>query len=196
MILQLSLLLVLVGIVFGDGGDSPSSSHYDDLIKKRVYMDISIGGQAKGRIKIGLFEDDVPKTVANFIALAQKSKPDGYKGSSFHRIIKGFMAQGGDFTSGDGMGGKSIYGEKFEDENFDLKHLGPGFLSMANNGKNSNGSQFFITFKRTEWLDGKHVVFGRVIDGFDVVTAMENVSTTNDKPNEDVVITDMGLIED
>jgi len=177
-------------------GDS-TTPNYDDKVTKRAYLDISIGGVHKGRIKIGLFGGVVPKTVENFLELAKKSKPEGYKGSTFHRIIKGFMMQGGDFTNGDGTGGKSIYGEKFPDENFDLKHLGAGFLSMANSGTDTNGSQFFITFAKTEWLDGKHVVFGKVIDGYDVVDAVEKLSTNaQSKPDQEVMIEDSGELNE
>ncbi|PNY28406.1 Peptidyl-prolyl cis-trans isomerase D [Tolypocladium capitatum] len=169
-------------------------------IRPRVFFDVTIGGKAAGRITMELYSDLVPKTVENFRCLCtgekgmgKAGKPLHYKGSVFHRVIKQFMIQGGDFTAGDGTGGESIYGAKFEDETFPQKHERPFLLSMANAGPNTNGSQFFVTTVATPHLDGKHVVFGEVLNGKSIVRQIENLQTqSGDKPAKDAVIADCG----
>jgi len=161
-----------------------------------VFFDVAINSKPSGRIVFQLFDETVPKTTRNFRELATGQHGFGYGGSHFHRVIPGFMAQGGDFTNHNGTGGKSIYGPKFADENFDLKHTEPFLLSMANAGKNTNGSQFFITTAQTPWLDGRHVVFGKVVEGDDVVKAIEGHGTESGEPKVKITITSSGTVDE
>jgi len=176
-------------------------THREAMAPAKVFFDMTIGGAPAGRVEMELFTDDVPKTAENFRALCtgekgvgKSGKPLHFKGSSFHRVIPNFMCQGGDFTKGNGTGGESIYGEKFPDENFKFKHLEPGTLSMANAGPNTNGSQFFICTVATPWLDGKHVVFGKVVQGMDVIKKIEAVGSQTGKTSQPVVVADSGQI--
>jgi len=201
-----------MGILFslfsgGDAGPIPDADPAVDTAYKVplgepasqnlvAWFDMEIGGKAIGRIEMELKMDVVPKTAENFRALCTGEKGFGYKGSPFHRVIPSFMCQGGDFTRQNGTGGKSIYGEKFADENFTLKHMGPGILSMANCGPGTNGSQFFLCTTATPHLDGKHVVFGQVVKGYSVVKAVEKVGSQSGSTKHKVVVSNCGVVSE
>jgi peptidylprolyl isomerase len=191
--------LAAAGTAHADGSGVPESDPALEKITSKVYFDISINQAKPKRVVIGLFGDTVPFTVKNFQELAsgftkKDGKKIGYKGSSFHRIIPNFMIQGGDFTRGDGRGGESIYGTRFRDENFKIYHSKPGYLSMANAGPDTNGSQFFITTVATPWLNGKHCVFGKVVEGFDVIKEVESFGSRSGAPSAKITIVDAGVV--
>jgi peptidylprolyl isomerase len=194
--------LPIIGTYMGliTGRDSPAhmvASQRDGHVVDKVFFEVTIGGKPAGRIVIGLFSDDLPKTCENFRCLATGEKGGAlhFKDSPFHRVIPNFMLQGGDITSGNGYGGKSIYGSKFRDEGFLFRHDAPGTLSMANSGPHSNGSQFFICTAKTPWLDGKHVVFGRVLEGMDIVKKIESYgSSPSGKTSQKIMVSDCGQL--
>jgi peptidylprolyl isomerase len=196
-ILLLTGLLVMSNVAMSQ--TSPSKGN----VTSKVFFDVSIAGEDAGRIVFGLFGDDVPKTAENFRCLCtgekgngKSGKPLSYKGSIFHRVIPSFMLQGGDFTNGNGTGGESIYGAKFADESFKYIHDAPGLLSMANAGANTNGSQFFITTVPTPHLNGRHVVFGRVLEGMELVKKIETNGSESGRTRTRIEVRDCGELKD
>jgi len=188
-------LALLTCFVFGEQWTLSAGS--DTVVTSKVFLDLSIGGKPIGKIVIGLFGSTSPLTVKNFETIAAGTTNGlSYKGSTFHRVIKGFMMQGGDILRGDGRGSISIFGDRFDDENFIVKHYGPGWVSMANAGRDTNGSQFYISFRACHWLDSTHTTFGKVLEGMSVVRRVEQVATgENDVPTETVKIEDCGVIQ-
>jgi len=197
------VILIMAVLLCAAALGEESKKRRGPKVTNKVFFDVEADGEKLGRIVMGLYGKTVPKTAENFRALCtgekgmgKMGKPLHYKGSTFHRVIPQFMIQGGDFTNGDGTGGESIYGEKFADENFKLLHKGPGILSMANAGPNTNGSQFFITTVTTPWLNGRHVVFGEVLEGMDVVKKIEALGSASGKTSKKIVIADSGELKE